>query len=392
MTHVSVSRRVLVVLAAALTAFPLSLLRAGSASADTVTGLFTCNPFKSYDVRPAVKPLELKSDPKPLDVRYSYRGAARTLDDLLNRTGTESFLVLHGDKLVSERYFRGNSRSTVSNSDSVAKSIVSAAVGVAVGEGAISSVHDPVTKYVPELKGSGFDGASIRDVLHMASGIEWQELQKSYFDPTNSATFNQIRLTLGTPATEIAQQAKRAEAPGTHFNYASIDTFVLSWVVSRATHEPFARYLQDRIWQPAGMSSTTRLGADWAGNPLGFTFVTTTPRNFARFGLLYLHNGRALGKQVVPAQWVADSTHSSEPYLQPDQVGHGYGLGYGYQWWLGDGDRGDYSALGVFGQYIYVNPRDNVVIVKTSFDPQHQQTINEMITAFRAVADKVASS
>lgn len=320
---------------------------------------------------------------KPLTVSYTYQGTRRTLSDFLRRSSTLSFLVLRGNKVLDERYFAGQGPTSRFNSWSIGKSITAAALGVALREGAIHSLDDPITRYVPELKGTGYDGVPLRDALHMASGMKWDE--SNYFNFTTGATAAQLRLVLGTPMTNVAREAVRERPSGTKWNYNSLDSFVLAWVLTKATGQSLASYVQDKIWKPAGMESTLYLGRDWARNGLGYCCYHATSRDLARFGLLYLNKGKANGQRVVPAGWVHDSTRVTVPSNQPDRVGK-HGWGYGNQWWTAP-TPGDYSANGVFGQYVYVSPRNGVVIVKTSQDISYGTNFAELSAAFNAAAN-----
>ncbi|MFI0369867.1 serine hydrolase domain-containing protein [Actinomadura sp. 1N219] len=316
---------------------------------------------------PSSRPVELREAHRPLSVTYTYEGRTHTLDDYLLRTGTQGFVVLDGHDIVFERYVAAG-RDSLFQSWSMAKSFTSAAVGIALGEGFIDSIDDPVTKYIPELKGSGYDGVSLRDLLRMSSGIAWEE--------TVDVPPVHVAASLGYPLTEMARQRKRGWEPGTRFEYTSMNTFVLGWVVARTTGVPYHAYVQRKIWEPAGMASKALLGNDSNGNSMAYCCYYATDRDFARFGLLYLNGGRANGRQVVPASWVTESTRPSAPFNQ----------GYGFQWWLGA--DGAFSANGLGGQHIWVSPRHGVVIVKSTL-----ATVaggNETDAAFEAVAAEVA--
>ncbi|TDB86888.1 class A beta-lactamase-related serine hydrolase [Actinomadura sp. KC216] len=304
---------------------------------------------------------------RPLAVTYTYEGRTHTLDDYLLRTGTQGFVVLDGRDIVFERYVAAT-RDSLFQSWSMAKSFTSAAVGIALGEGFIGSIDDPVTEYVPELEGSGYDGVSLRDLLRMSSGIAWEE--------TVDVPPVHVAASLGYPLTAMARQRERGWEPGTRFEYTSMNSFVLGWVVAKATGVPYHAYLQRKIWGPAGMASKALLGNDSNGNSMAYCCYYATDRDFARFGLLYLNGGRANGRQVVPASWVAESTRPSAPFNQ----------GYGLHWWLGA--DGAFSADGLGGQRIWVSPRHGVVIVKSTL-----ATLvggEETDAAFEAVAAEVA--
>ncbi|MFV2179587.1 serine hydrolase domain-containing protein [Actinomadura sp. LOL_016] len=325
-------------------------------------------PARGFDpLLPSSDPVDLREAHRPLSVTYTHEGREHTLDDYLARTGTQGFVVLDGRDVVFERYTAAD-RGSLFQSWSVAKSFTSAAVGIALGEGAIDSIDDPVTEYLPELKGSGFDGVSLRDLLRMSSGIDWDE--------TSDVPFVHVAASLGRPLPELAKRQKRGWEPGTRFEYTSMNSFVLAWTVAKATGVPFHTYVQEKIWGPAGMGAKAFLGNDSSGNSMGYCCFYATDRDFARFGLLYLNGGRANGRQVVPASWVERSTRPSASFND----------GYGFQWWL-EGD-GDYSATGLGGQRIWVSPEHGVVIVKSTLFTLLGE--DETEAAFEAVAAEVA--
>ncbi|MEU8042141.1 serine hydrolase domain-containing protein [Streptosporangium sp. NPDC049078] len=323
-------------------------------------------------VRPSANPVRLRSDPRKLSVTYTYEGDERTLDDFLARTKTNGFVVLDGQKIVDERYVEAD-RNTRFQSWSMAKSFTSAAIGIALQEGHIRSIDDQVTRYLPELRGSGYDGVSIRNLLRMSSGIAWDE--------RSDIPKVQMAVKRGRSVEKLAARQVRGWKPGSRFEYTSMNSFVLADIVSRATGTPYHRYVEKKIWQPAGMESTARIEKDATGDSLGYCCYHATDRDFARFGLLYLRDGKAAGRQVVPSAWVKKSTTPSASF----------NAGYGLHWWLGDGGEGDFMAAGFGGQYVYVSPKHGVVVVKSTVSTSaHDQ--REALVAFRAVAAEVAKS
>ncbi|MBG0824947.1 serine hydrolase [Planomonospora sp. ID91781] len=319
-------------------------------------------------INPSGHAVALRDAPRKLSVTYVHRGRRHTLDDFLARTKTSGFVVLDGQDVVAERY-TGASRTTRFQSWSVAKSFTSAAVGIALGEGRIRSLDDPVDKYLPELARSGYAGVSIRDLLRMSSGIEWDEATDV---PRLHAAAHR-----GRPLRTTAARQVRGWKPGSRFEYTSMNSFVLARLVAETTGVPYHRYVERKIWQPAGMESAAGIGGDSGGDGLGYCCYHATTRDFARFGLLYLRGGRSGGRQVVPASWVEASTRPSP--RNPS---------YGLHWWLGRG--GDFMAAGLGGQYVYVSPEYGVVIAKSTIGagrPDQQ----EALAAFRAVAKEIGS-
>ncbi|HVX45873.1 MAG TPA: serine hydrolase [Mycobacteriales bacterium] len=319
-------------------------------------------------VRPSTRPLPLTPDPRPLAVSYTYQGKQYSLDDFLRRSKTTGFTVLDGQQIV---YEKGDPEAD-HQSWSMAKSFTSTAIGIALNEGRIGSLDDPITEYLPQLRDSGYDGVSIRNLLRMSSGISWNEDQ--------DAPKLQIAAHRGTDLTTIAARQVRGWQPGSRFDYTSLNYFVLGWLIDRVTGMPYFRYIQQKIWQPAGMGSSATIDNDVHGHDLGYCCYHATDRDFARLGLLYLHGGAANGRQVLPRSWVTSATSPSSTFQK------NYGLG----WWL-DGDN--YLAAGLGGQYIYVAPKDNVVIVDSADGGAAARSMQpETLTAFRAIADQVAKS
>lgn len=312
---------------------------------------------------------ELPRAPRKLDVTYTFAGKQHSLDDLLARSRTQGFLIIKDGKIVDERYFKGASDKSKFTSWSVAKSFTSTLVGLALSDGKIKSIDEPVTNYLPELKGSGYNGVPIKDILEMSSGVKFDE----DYGKGASDVMIMWRKTMDEESETLAAYAKslgRAEASGKKFVYRSVDTAVLGMLVKRVTGQSLADMLSRRIWQPLGMEADATWLTDHPGPDAmeaAYCCINARLRDYARFGLLFLNHGRAGGMQVVPASWVAQATTPHSPAVQwghlfPDDPG-----AYGYQWWLIEpGAQHPYSAEGVFFQFIYVMPKYNVVIAKAS--------------------------
>ena len=336
---------------------------------------------------------ELPRALRKLDVTYMFAGKQHTLDDLLARSRTQGFLVIKDGKIVDERYFNGANDKSKFTSWSVAKSFTSTLVGLALADGKIKSLDEPVTNYLPELKGSGYEGVPIKDILEMSSGVKFNE----EYGKDESDVMIMWRKTMDEESETLADYAKslgRAEVPGTKFVYRSIDTAVLGMLVKRVTGESLAGMLSQRIWQPLGMESDATWLTDQPGAgalEAAYCCINARLRDYGRFGLLFLNQGKAGAKQVVPAWWVEQAT---TPQSSPVQWGHlfpdypDYPGGYGYQWWLMEpGARHSYSAEGVFFQFVFVMPKYNTVIAKASaYDDYWSVPLQlEQFTAFDAI-------
>ena len=331
---------------------------------------------------------EFKSAPRPLPATYRYEGEERNVMDFLQRTSTTGFLVLKNDAIAYEQYWNGHTPDTLHISWSVGKSFVSALFGIAIAEGYIASVEDPVTKYAPELKGTGYDGVRIKDVLQMSSGVGFNE---DYGDFNSDINRMGRVIALGDSIGSFVASLKNERPPGTYHHYVSMDTQVLGMIVRNATGKPLARYLSEKIWSRIGMQSDAAWIVDDMGMELAFGTLNATLRDYARFGRLHLRNGDWNGEQIVPSAWVHDSITPDAPHLQPgENPASSNRLGYGYQWWIPEyRDGNDYSAIGVYGQFIYVNPARSVVIVKNSSFADYTRVPDcepETLEMFQAIA------
>ncbi len=300
-----------------------------------------------------------------LPTTYEYLGKTRTVQSFLAETDTSGLLVLIDGEIVHEEYALGSRAETRWISWSVAKSFVSAMVGIALEEGLLESVREPITKYVPELSGSAYDGVAIEDILEMSSGASWDE---DYGDPTSDITRFGAAIVFGYSQDEFAASLERGCEPGTYNRYNSTDTQVLGMLLVRVTGMTLAAYTEEKIWKPMQMEHDAYWMTDEPGMELAFGGLNVTLRDYARFGEMYRNQGKWNGKQIVPEAWVLRSTVPGKPHLQPgEQAGSETIFGYGYQWWMPpSGDEGEYSAIGVYNQFIYVNPTQGVVIAKTS--------------------------
>ncbi len=326
-------------------------------------------------------------DERPLPERYAFEGEERSLGDLLLASETTGLLVAHDGIILHEAYDQGYDQHSLATSFSVAKSFTSALVGIALDRGQIRSLDDAISDYVPELVGSGYEGVAIRDVLTMASGIAFDE---DYARLGSDVMQLPIRLYVWRqPVVDVLAQLPRAREPGSVQSYASSDAQALGLLLARATGASVAELLEEAIWRPAGMGADAAWGTDLHGQVLTYAFLAATLRDYARFGRLYLNQGRRDDVQVVPVAWVAASVRPGATPM-PSDAGFGAGFGYGYQWWVPDGDEGDFLAMGIWGQFVYVHPGHGIVIVKTSTDPDYAGRERETVAAFRAIAAALA--
>ncbi len=261
-------------------------------------------------------------------------------------------VILQDGKVRLERYglgFDANGRWT---SFSVAKSFTSTLVGAALQDGAIKSLDDKVSAYIPDLRGSAYDDVTIRQLMMMSSGVRWNE---DYEDPAaDVAQFNKAKPDPGVDATvSYLRKLPRAHPPGTVWHYNTGETNLIGVLVSSATKKPLSAYLQEKIWQPAGMAAAATWLKGATGHEIAGCCLQAATRDYARFGLFVLADGVAGGAPVVPPGWFAVATTKQQDIGEP-------GRGYGYQWWTYD--DGAVAAQGIFGQGIFIDRKRRLVI------------------------------
>ncbi len=266
-------------------------------------------------------------------------------------------VMLKDGKLVHQSYYLGTGPEDLRISWSMAKSLLSALFGVVMAEGKIASLDDQVTKYAPLLKGSAYDGATIRNVLNMASGVKFNEDYLDFWSDINQ--MGRV-LALGGSMDSFAAGLKARDAePGTVWHYVSIDTHVLGMVIRGATGESISHLMVDKIIKPMGLEADPYYVTDGLGEPFVLGGLNMRTRDYARVGQMILQKGFWNGQQIVPADWIAAATTPSAPG----------GAMYGYQFWMPPNPSpGEVMAQGIYGQYIYINPALNVVIAVNSAD------------------------
>jgi CubicO group peptidase (beta-lactamase class C family) len=267
-----------------------------------------------------------------------------------------ALVVVHDGKLRLERYGLGFDRDGRWTSFSVAKSITSTLVGAALRDGAIRSMDDKISDYLPQMKGSAYDDVSIRQLMTMTSGVRWNE---DYADPQSDvARFNNHRPENGVDALiSYMRRLPRAAPPGTRWNYSTGETNLVGLLLSEATKKTLSAYLSEKIWVPAGMEQEATWILSRTGHEISGCCLQAATRDFARFGLFLLDGASVDGKSIVADGWIAEATSKHADIGQP-------GRGYGYQWWTYD--DGSYAARGIFGQGIFIDPKRRLVIASNA--------------------------
>lgn len=307
-----------------------------------------------------------------LPANFSYNGNLENTADFLQSTDTSALLVIHQGQVRFEQYWLTGGRDVNWLSMSMAKSFIATGIGIAVDAGLIN-IDKPITDYVPSLQGSAYDQVKIIDILQMSSGAGWNE---DYSDAESDIARLGRILALGGSLDEFVATLKREHPPGTINHYNSADSQALGMLLARATGKSVNQYLEEKIWQPLGMESPGYWLVDDHGVEMAFAGVNATARDYAKLGELYRLKGKWQGKQLVAADWIEKSTTIQAPHLRPG-LNKAFPLGYGYQWWIPAGTEGEFSAIGVYNQFIYINPSRDLVIVKLSANSEYGTTDSE---------------
>ena len=300
-----------------------------------------------FNFLPAEKPSALLEQPLP-----NPAGASQgvTIDRFLERNGTTAFLVVHKDRLLCERYYNGYEHGSICTSFSTAKSFVSALVGIALGEGLIRQIDDPLNRYLPELAEPYWSKISIRHLVSMSSGLRYNE---HGFLPWNDEPRTYYSLDLR----RLARQATPAEAPGLRFHYNNYNLLLLGLLLERVTGGSVSAYLQEKVWQPLGMEfpASWSLDSPRSGMEKMESGLNARAIDYAKFGRLYLRGGDWNGRQVIPESWVIESTTVAPgaPWTN-----------YKYLWWVPRSGQGRHMAVGNLGQFIYIAPDKDCILMR----------------------------
>lgn len=278
------------------------------------------------------------------------------IDAYMASQRSAALLVLHDGQIRLERYgldFGADGRWT---SFSVAKSVTSTLVGAAILDGAIHSMDDRVSAYIPEMRGSAYDDVSIRQFLTMTSGVRWSE---DYADTQSDvAKFNNHNPEKGVDSAVSYLRGLPREAPaGTRWHYSTGETSLVGILINRATGKPLAQYLSEKVWRPAGMAAPATWLLSRTGQEISGCCIQASTRDFARFGQFMLNGAKAGDKSIVPEGWLKEATSRQIGIDQP-------GRGYGYLWWTYD--DGAFAAHGIFGQGIFIDPKRKLVIASNA--------------------------
>ncbi|HVR67538.1 MAG TPA: serine hydrolase [Verrucomicrobiae bacterium] len=339
---------------------------------------------------------------KALDFRYRCDGGDFGIDEFIARNRVSALLIVKDGRIHLERYALGNAPDSKLHSFSVGKSFMSTLLGAAIHQGHIRSVEEPVAKYLPQVEGSGYETCSIRNLLQMSSGVKWEEGYRdgaSSFARMFDASIGRQKGGIMEVMTSLPSEAP----PGTRFLYNSGESHVLGELLTAATGKRIADYLSERIWSRFGMEfdgywtleSEDGQETTWGG-------VNAALRDYGRFGLFILADGVIDGERILPTGWIAEASHP-----RPDSPQVAYGLptpgnplGYGYQWWsfpkaAGAAHtlhhEGAFTGQGIFGRFLYINPRERMVAAVWSewpdpwIEPREYETYDFLSAAIEAL-------
>ena len=346
--------------------------------------------FEGRLIRGAGSPSHLSRVGAEPIFQYNFGGETHTLDDYFAHNPVTGLLVARGDSILIERYQYGRNDRHRFTSSSMAKTVTSMLVGIAITEGHIRSVDDPADAYVSALSGTEYGVSSLRHLLQMSSGVRFVERYTGSDDVSrlSADTFQQV----GAGGIEaVTPFNKRLRPSGTMFSYASVEPQVLGLVLRSPVGRSVADYMQERIWAPIGAEADATWLIDRSGQEATFCCINAVLRDYARFGLLLAQDGNWRGRQIIPAAWIEEATRVApdQAHLRPG-IASGY-FGYGYQVWISPGERRMFALLGVRGQAIFVDPASRLVMVHTavrkhSVDPGDREAIALWLSIVRELA------
>jgi CubicO group peptidase (beta-lactamase class C family) len=345
--------------------------------------------FPARPVPRATTPWLFKRAPEPT-ITYSFNSDRLSIENYLSRNPTTGLLISKDDTILFEHYQYARTDRDPFLSQSMAKTITAMLIGIAVSEGKIKSIDDLALAYVPGLANTEYGKTSIRDLLHMSSGVSFTE----YYDGKDDVARLWGDL-FGKPGRDpvaiVAQFNTRATPPGTRWHYASVETEILGLVLRAAIGRLVADYLSEKIWQQIGTEVDATWAVDGTGQEVTFCCFNAVLRDYARLGRLLAHDGAWEGRQLIPRQWLMDATtvRPVDGYLAP-RVATPY-FGYGYQVWIFPGEQRKFALLGVRGQMILVDPASKLVMVHTAVrqKPSDRAANAETIALWLAVLEQL---
>jgi len=356
---------------------------------DTFRDMDAYFPYRT--IQAGGSPSPLPGESRPLSLTYDWDGGEKTLEAFLDEANVMGLMVLKDGRVVHERYRMGADDQDRFTSWSVGKSFVATLIGIALEEGAIESLDDLAQDYAPQYAGSDYGQTSIRHLLMMSAGVEFNEDYGAPDSDIDPFFFNAF--ILGRDVDRMAMEIERTRPAGTDLHYVSPNTHVLSAILRGAYDKPLADIVSDKLWKPLGMVGD----ASWSQNvegdrgmAIGYCCLNARLEAYARLGQLYLQDGVWEGRRLLPEGWVDQATSPNAEFQAP---GATYGIvGYGLHFWVPEGSQGEFHMAGVFGQYVWVDREAGVVVARTSADPNFGARMAETIAVNRAIVAAVSAA
>ncbi|MER8492702.1 beta-lactamase family protein [Mesorhizobium australicum] len=321
---------------------------------------------------------------RQISPHWIWKGRARDVDAYMEAARTSGVIVLKDGQIVLERYGLGRMAKDCWEAQSVTKSVVAILLGSAIQDGYIKNMAALVTEHIPELKGSAYEGVTIRQLVTMTSGVKFN---LDYVDPSSDSfkLWSEPFVNGIDPVVAFMRRQPRANQPGARFFYSDPDAALTAILVSNAVGKSMSEYLSEKLWQPCGMEEDAYWIVDPAGNERGGCGISISLRDFARLGQFILGGGKVGGVEVMPRDWLAEATMTQVSLPEPKPWG---ATGYGYFWWI---YRDGYAALGHAGQAIFVCPEDKIVIATNSAWPEPNcdedwQALDAFVAALHSAA------
>lgn len=327
----------------------------------------------------------------PVDIKYTHNLSDYTIEQYFERQKITSLLILKEDKLLVEKYQYGRGPESRFLSYSMAKSITGLLVGIALDKGLIKSLDDPAENYSPTLKGTSYGSSSIRDILRMASGIEFVE---NYTGNDDVAKLSRSVITGNPPTTEMFKSYTRKFQPGQKFNYSSLETMAIGYLLKDVSGKTVAQLTKEWLWNPLGAEDEAYWLLSKDGMEGVYCCFAASPRDWAKIGLLFAKAGTINGQTIVSSNFIAEATSADK---LPSSLKTGFNnsySGYGYQIWLLPGKGRQFYLRGVHGQSIYVQADSGLVMVHTAAFSQPSARMDsgpydEMLNLWRGVVKSI---
>tara|TARA_R110002124_G_scaffold9271_2_gene47627 strand:+ start:2843 stop:4048 length:1206 start_codon:yes stop_codon:yes gene_type:complete len=339
-------------------------------------------------------PTALPHRPRELIDSYTFQGRETTLNDYKRDRNVTAFLVIKDGEIAAEEYLHGTTADDLRVSWSMAKSVVSLLLGALMDKGLVPSdaLEYQLAEYVPSLRGSGYDGATLRNVLQMSSGVRFNE---DYLDYHSDINRMGRLLAIGGSMDDFAAALGKRWEPGTYMHYVSVDTHVIGMMIRALTGAEIGALTIEHIFSPMGLEHDAVFITDSMHEPFILGGLNMSTRDYARIGLMVLNKGMVGDVRVVSQEWLQTSMAKSAPPPSPEKAATPEGwMGYGMQWWIpGDAIGGEVYGIGIYGQYLYLNPKHNVVIAQNGGDVNFKEgdgiIEQECLAMFRQIAQNL---